>query len=245
MTGVLDGRVAIVTGAARGQGLAEAKKFLAEGASVVLVDKLGDVGRDAVASLGPNARFVEADVSSAEAWSIVVDETLAAFGGIDILVNNAGVHLNRSFDDTDESTMRFIMDTNLMGPFLGMRAVVPHMRTRGGGAIVNTSSASAFKAIPLSSAYVSAKFALRGLTRTTALELGPDHIRVNAVCPGLIRSSMSATLLRYHEDEMTAAIPLGFVGEPEDVADLVCFLVSDAARYITGGEYLIDGGSLA
>jgi len=245
VTGVLDGRVAIVTGAARGQGLAEATKFLAEGASVVLVDKLGDVGREAAASLGAAAHFVEADVTSPDAWAIIVDETLSLFGGIDVLVNNAGVHLNRSFDDTDESTMRFIMDTDFMAPFLAMRAVVPHMRVRGGGSIVNTSSASAFKAIPLSSAYVSAKFALRGLTRAAALELGPDRIRVNAVCPGLIRTAMSATLLRYHEDEMTAAIPLGFVGEPGDVAELVCFLVSDAARYITGAEYLIDGGALA
>jgi 3alpha(or 20beta)-hydroxysteroid dehydrogenase len=243
--GVLEQRVAIVTGAARGQGLAEAQRFVTEGASVVLVDRLDDELQEATAALGPSARCVVGDVGSADVWSDVVQTTTSAFGGVDILVNNAGVHVNRSFDDTDEQTFRAVLDTNLVGAFLGTKAVTPSMRARGGGAIVNTSSAAAFKAIPMSSAYVASKFGLRGLTRATALELGPDRIRVNAICPGVVRTPMSATLLRYHEEEITPKIPLRAVAEPADIADLVLFLVSDAAAYITGGEYLIDGGSMA
>jgi 3alpha(or 20beta)-hydroxysteroid dehydrogenase len=243
--GAFDTRVAVVTGAARGQGLAEARLFVAEGASVVLVDVLGDLGRQAAQELGAGALFVEGDVASGADWTVVVDTATAAFGGVDVLVNNAGVHVNSSFDNTSEELFRRVLDTNLMGAFLGMKAVVPEMRKRGGGTIVSTASAAAFKAIPLSSAYIASKFALRGLTRAAALELGPDRIRVNCVCPGLIRTAMSERLLQYHEEEIVPTIPLRRVGKPEDVAELVLFLASEAAGFITGVEYLIDGGSMA
>ncbi|ONH27100.1 SDR family NAD(P)-dependent oxidoreductase [Pseudofrankia asymbiotica] len=243
--GVLDGRVAIVTGAARGQGLAEAERFVAEGASVVLVDRLGEQGKAAADGLGTAARFVGGDVAAEQTWAQAVDVATAEFGGLDILVNNAGIMVSRGLVDTDEATFRDVLDTNLVGAFLGIRAVVPAMRARGGGAIVNTSSAAGIKAIPMGSAYVASKFGLRGLSRAAALELGRDRIRVNCVCPGLVRTEMAADLLRYHEREALSRIPLGFAAEATDVADLVLFLVSDASRAITGGEYLIDGGAIA
>jgi len=243
--GVLDGKVAVVTGAARGQGLAHARRFAAEGASVVMVDVLGTEGKEAAQTMGQAAVFVERDVALAEAWDHIVDTAVSSFGGIDILVNNAGIHVNRAFEDTDEATFRRVLDTNLLGTFLGMKAVVPAMKARGGGSIVNTASAASFKAVPLSSAYVASKFAVRGLTRSAAMELGPFGIRVNSVSPGLIRSPMSEVLLRYHEDELVPNIPLGRVGTPDDVAELMLFLVSDASKFISGTDHLIDGGTLA
>jgi 3alpha(or 20beta)-hydroxysteroid dehydrogenase len=243
--GVLDGKVAIVTGAARGQGLAEATRFVAEGASVVLTDVLVDEGREAAAGLGPAARFVSHDITSADAWAEVVASTSAAFGGIDILVNNAGIHLQRAFEDTDEAAFRRVLDTNLVGAFLGTKAVVAPMRERGGGAIVNIASIAAMRAVPASAAYVSAKFGLRGLTRATAMELGPYGIRVNAVCPGMIRTPMTDAVVDEREPTLAAGLPLRRIGEPDDVADVVLFLVSDASRWVTGAEHVVDGGSLA
>jgi 3alpha(or 20beta)-hydroxysteroid dehydrogenase len=243
--GLLGGKVAIVTGAARGQGLAEAERFAAEGASVVLVDRLEEPGRAAAERLGGAARFVPGDVADERTWADAVAVATEEFGGVDILVNNAGVMVSRSLVDTDAATFRDVLDTNLVGAFLGIRAVVPAMRARGGGAIVNTASAAGIKAIPNGSAYVASKFGLRGLSRAAALELGRYQIRVNCVCPGLVRTEMAADLLRYHEKEALAQIPLGIAAEAGDVADLVLFLVSDASRAISGGEYLIDGASLA
>ena len=243
--GVLDGKVAIVTGAARGQGLAEATRFVAEGASVVLTDVLVDEGREAAAGLGPAARFVSHDITSADAWAEVITSTSAAFGGIDILVNNAGIHLQRAFEDTDEAAFRRVLDTNLVGAFLGIKAVVAPMRERGGGAIVNIASIAAMRAVPASAAYVSAKFGLRGLTRATAMELGPYGIRVNAVCPGMIRTPMTDAVVDEREPALAAGLPLRRIGEPDDVADVVLFLVSDASRWVTGAEHVVDGGSLA
>ncbi|MGD9795360.1 MAG: SDR family NAD(P)-dependent oxidoreductase [Acidimicrobiia bacterium] len=243
--GVLEQRVAIVSGGARGQGLAHAQRFVAEGASVVIIDLLAEEGERAAGELGEAARFVCGNVADAMCWAEAVETAVSAFGGLDILVNNAGKHVNRSFDDTDEAVFRSMLDNNLMGAFLGTRAVVPEMRRRGGGAIVNISSASGFKAIMMSTGYVTAKFAVRGLTRATALELADDGIRVNCVGPGLIRTEMSRALLKWHADDVLPKIPLKRAAEPEEVSELVLFLVSDASRYITGGEYLIDGGSLA
>jgi 3alpha(or 20beta)-hydroxysteroid dehydrogenase len=243
--GVLDGKVAVVTGAARGQGLAEAERFVAEGASVVLVDRLADLGKAAAERLGDAARFVAGDVADEATWAAALAVATDEFGGLDILVNNAGIMVSRSLVDTDEATFRGVLDSNLVGAFLGIRAVVPAMRARGGGAIVNTASAAGIKAIPMGSAYVASKFGLRGLSRAAAIELGRYQIRVNCVCPGLVRTEMAADLLRYHEKEALAQIPLGVPAEASDVADLVLFLVSDAARAISGGEYLIDGASIA
>ncbi|MBL7490168.1 SDR family oxidoreductase [Frankia sp. AgB1.9] len=243
--GVLADKVAIISGAARGQGLAEAERFVAEGASVVLVDRLAEAVEAAAGRLGDAARFVAGDVADERTWTEAVALATDELGGVDILVNNAGVMVSRSLVDTDEATFRDVLDTNLVGAYLGIRAVVPAMRARGGGAIVNTASAAGLKAIPMGSAYVASKFGLRGLSRAAALELGRHQIRVNCVCPGLVRTEMAADLLRYHEKEALANIPLGIAAEASDVADLVLFLVSDAARAISGGEYLIDGASIA
>ena len=160
-------------------------------------------------------------------------------------MNNAGIHLQRAFEDTDEAAFRRVLDTNLVGAFLGIKAVVAPMRERGGGAIVNIASIAAMRAVPASAAYVSAKFGLRGLTRATAMELGPYGIRVNAVCPGMIRTPMTDAVVDEREPALAAGLPLRRIGEPDDVADVVLFLVSDASRWVTGAEHVVDGGSLA
>ncbi len=243
--GVLVGKVAIVTGAAHGQGLAEAARFVAEGASVVLTDVLGDEGTAAAATLGANARFVTHDITSAADWDTVVDTAVREFGGLDILVNNAGIHVVRPIEDTDEATFRRVLDINLVGAFLGIQAATPALRTRGGGSIVNIASIAGLKAVPVSVAYVTSKFGLRGLTRSAAAELGVYGIRVNAVCPGVIRTEMTRAVLDDREARVASVIPLRRVGEPEEVADLVLFLASEASRWITGAEHVIDGGSMA
>ena len=246
MGSLLDGKVALITGAARGQGLAEAERFVAEGASVVLTDVLVDDGVAAAARLGEAARFVEHDVRSAEAWAAAVAVAVEEFGGLDILVNNAGVYGQVPFEALDEATFRRFIDINLVGTFLGMQAAVPLMKARGGGAIVNISSLAGLHAVAGASAYSASKFAVRGLSRTAAAELGPYGIRVNIVCPGIIRTPMiDGALAARNEDELSAHLPLRRIGEPADVAELVLFLTSDASRFITGTEHVIDGGSMA
>ena len=243
--GTFAGKVAIVTGAARGQGLVEAERFVAEGASVVLTDVLADEGAAAAARLGASARFVEHDITSADAWATVVATAVDMFGGLDILVNNAGIHVQRAIEETDEATFRRVIEVNLVGAFLGIQAATPALKARGGGSIVNIASIAGLKAVPVSVAYISSKFGLRGLTRSAALELGPSGIRVNAVCPGVIRTPMTERLIVDREDEVALAIPLRRIGEPIDIAEVVLFLASDAASFVTGGEYVVDGGSMA
>jgi len=243
--GVLDGKVAIITGAARGQGAAEARSFSAEGARVVLTDVLDAEGGALVAEIGGGARFVHHDVSQEREWAAVVHETLRAFGRVDILVNNAGIHWIRPLEEETTEGFERIWRVNLLGPFLGMRAVVAPMRAAGGGSIVNISSTAGMVGLPGHSAYGAAKWGLRGLTKTAALELGTDSIRVNSVHPGAIKTAM----LPADRDELGegrfAGLPLGRAGEATEVAALVTFLASDASAYMTGAELVIDGGSTA
>lgn len=243
--GQLDGKVALVTGAARGQGLAEATRFVAEGAAVVLTDVLVDEGAAAAAALGERARFIAHDVRSGEAWAEVVAFAVQEFGGVDILVNNAGVYGQVPLPELDETTFRRFLDINLVGPFLGIQSVTPSMIERGGGAIVNISSLAGLYAVPFAAAYTTSKFGLRGLTRAAAKELGPHGIRVNTICPGIIRTPMIAGTVEEREHEVAAGLPVRRIGEAEDVANLVLFLVSEQSSFITGTEHVIDGGSRA
>ena len=244
--GRLEGKVAVITGAARGQGEAEARLFVAEGARVVLTDVLADEVTAVAASLGDAAVATAHDVSDEAAWAAVVELATSRFGGIDVLVNNAAIHRIRPLLEETAPDLRRIMDVNLIGPVLGMQAVVPAMQARGGGAVVNISSLAAHNGFWGHSAYGSTKWALRGVSRTAAVELGPLGIRVNSVYPGMVETAMLPPAGDPGTDAArTAHVPLGRVGQPTEIAEAVLFLASDASSYMTGAELVIDGGSLA
>jgi 3alpha(or 20beta)-hydroxysteroid dehydrogenase len=241
----LIGKVAIVTGAARGQGRAIAQRLARAGVKVIAGD-LTDEGLDLLASeLGQGVLTAPLDVRDEGSWGRIVERGLSHFGRIDILVNNAGV-LRRSplLEETVE-VFEDVWRTNCLGAFLGIRAVVPSMRTSGGGSIVNTSSTAGISAWPDHAAYGSSKWAVRGLTRVAALELARDGIRVNALLPGPIATPMVIDPADPGAGERLSQTPLGRIGQPADVADAVLFLVSAHSSFITGTELVIDGGQTA
>jgi 3alpha(or 20beta)-hydroxysteroid dehydrogenase len=243
-TGRLAGKVAIVTGAARGQGEAEARLFAREGASVVATDVLGDlvtkVAED-IAADGFPVIALEHDISDPQSWDSVIAATVERFGGLDILVNNAAIHWTRPLADETQSDLRRMLDVNLIGPILGMQRAVEAMRASDGGSIVNISSYAGLRGIHAHGAYGASKWALRGVTKTAAIEFGPLGVRVNSVHPGSIETAM---LPDYDEDPSVrfAHVPVGRVGQSEEVAELVLFLASDASSYLTGAEIAVDGG---
>jgi 3alpha(or 20beta)-hydroxysteroid dehydrogenase len=239
--GRLDGKVALVTGAARGIGEATARRFVAEGATVVLADKRDDVGQAVADEIG--ARYVSLDVTSELDWAAAVD----GIGGIDVLVNNAGIMRVAPLLETDLDTFRKVLDTNLVSAFLGMKAVVPSMQARGGGSIVNFSSPQGLEGRHGMSAYTASKFGVRGLTRTAAMELGELGIRVNAVLPGPTRTPMTAREGWADEDydAVYGGYPLGRMAQPEEIAAVCVFLASDESSFCTGADFVADGGVLA
>lgn len=243
--GRLDGKVAIITGAARGMGAAHARRFCAEGARVVLTDLAADAGQSLADALGAAAAFVAHDVASESDWARVVDTASTRFGGLDIVVNNAGVHWTRALEDETVEGMRGAFDVNLLGTFLGIRSAVAPMRARGGGSIINICSLAGTTGLGWHSAYGSSKWAVRGLSRTAANEFGPDRIRVNAVMPGAVDTTMLPPDRDGLGDARFARLPLARAGQPDEVSALVLFLASDESSYITGGEFAVDGGSSA
>jgi 3alpha(or 20beta)-hydroxysteroid dehydrogenase len=240
--GQLEGKVAIITGAGRGQGLAEAKLFIKEGALVVATDVVPEAG-EAIGRLGEKAAFFHHDVVSESAWAEVVAATLSRFGRIDILVNNAGIYQPASLQDTDRVALERHIQINQVGPFLGMRAVLDAMRDGGGGSIVNISSVAAFKGLPGQIAYSTTKWALRGMTKSAASDLAPFGIRVNSVHPGLIDTPMIADISQEKLSFFSSLIPLGRPGKAPEVATAVLWLASDASSYVTGAELAVDGGT--
>ncbi|MER5460255.1 glucose 1-dehydrogenase [Streptomyces sp. NPDC002668] len=247
--GKLDGRVVLITGAARGQGEQEARLLAAEGAKVVLADVLDDQGEAVAKELGEDtAAYVHLDVSREADWIAAVAAAKNAFGKIDGLVNNAGILRFNELVSTPLEEFQQIIQVNQIGCFLGIRNVAPEIEAAGGGTIVNTASYTAMTGMAGVGAYAATKHAILGLTRVAALELAARKIRVNAVCPGAVDTPMSnpggvdpAAVGELHRK----LVPLGRVGEPEEVAKLVLFLSSEDSSYITGQPFVIDGGWLA
>ena len=242
----LDGKVAIVTGAARGQGEAEARRFVAEGAKVLLTDVLDDEGSAVAADLGEAAAYRHLDVTSEQEWVAAVEDCEARFGAVSILVNNAGILDFSPIEKQDVERFRKVVDVNLTGTMLGMKSVASSMKRAGGGSIVNISSNSGIWGIPMAGAYSASKWAVRGLSKTGALELGKHGIRVNSVHPGGVDTPMvRAPGYEPNDTAWAKNLPLGRFGQPDEIAAVVAFLASDEAGYVTGAEWSVDGGATA
>jgi 3alpha(or 20beta)-hydroxysteroid dehydrogenase len=238
----LDGLVAIITGAARGQGEAEARLLAAHGARVVLTDVLADQGAAVAADIGDTARFVAHDVSSPEGWQEVVEASNAAFGRVDILVNNAAISRPVKLEATEPELFDQIYRVNQFGVYLGMRAVLEPMRAVGGGSIINISSVAGLRGTSTLFAYTATKWAVRGMTKSAALELARYNIRVNAIFPGVIDTPMNYDNPPRMNEVLVKTTPMRRMGEPNEIAEAVLFLASPASSFATGAELAIDGG---
>jgi 3alpha(or 20beta)-hydroxysteroid dehydrogenase len=240
-----ENRTVIVTGGARGLGASHARGFVAEGANVVIADVLDGEGRKLAGELGEHAIFSHLDVTSDREWAATVAAAEDAFGPVSVLVNNAGIVRFGRIADTEPAAWRQVIDINLTGSYLGIRAVVPSMRKAGSGAIVNTSAGAGMTATSGVGAYAASKWAVRGMTKTAALELARDNIRVNSIHPGSVLTPMVG-------GSEAAAVGAGAVrdlaiprvAEPEEITQLVLFVASDAASFSTGSEFIADGGQL-
>ncbi|MEX2100175.1 MAG: glucose 1-dehydrogenase [Acidimicrobiia bacterium] len=240
----VDGKVALVTGAARGQGEAEARFLARAGARVVVTDVLDGQGEAVASEIGDAARYVRLDVGDEESWAAAVATAVAEFGRLDVLVNNAGILQTAPLEEQTLEGFEAIVRVNLYGVFNGMRAVIGPMRAVGGGSIVNISSEAGLTGLPRYTAYGATKWAVRGLTKTAALELGRDGIRVNSVHPGIVDTPMLVGEGLVLSDGNIPMVRIGRYGVPDDIAQLVLFLASDASSYITGAEVHINGGGL-
>jgi 3alpha(or 20beta)-hydroxysteroid dehydrogenase len=234
VAGRFEGAVVVVTGAGGGQGRAEAKRFALEGAHVLATDIDEAATAETVRGMGHRGVAVRHDIASEDEWSMVVATALQTWGQIDVLVNNAGIYWQKSIESETVDGFRRMLDVNLLGAFLGTRAVIAPMRAAGGGAIVNVSSTAGCAGFPQHVAYGAAKWGLRGLTRTAAVELGPLGIRVNCVIPGAVDTAMRPP------DAPTTSR----VASAEEIAAIVCFVASSDAATITGSDLLADGGFL-
>jgi 3alpha(or 20beta)-hydroxysteroid dehydrogenase len=242
MAGRLEGKVALISGASKGQGEAEARLFLAEGAAVVLGDVLDTEGEAVAASLGDRARYVHLDVSNEDDWQQAVRAAGDTFGGLDVLINNAGIIRIGMMADVSLDEYMSVINVNQIGCWLGMKSASAVMRA--GGSIINISSMNGVMPGAGIMSYVASKFAIRGMTKAAALELGPKGIRVNSIHPGAILTDMARAGLAGIPGNPLAKLPIPRIGEPEEVARLALFLASDESSYSTGSEFVIDGGWL-
>ena len=244
--GRLEGKTALITGGARGQGAAEAKLFAEEGANVVLTDVLDEEGEQTAAEAG--GTFLHHDVTSEEEWASVVSRAVELHGGIDVLINNAGIYIPTPLVGGDLGDYRRVIEVNQVGVYLGMREVAPVMIERGGGSIINISSIGGLRGTGVAFGYTASKWAVRGMTKSAAVALGRYGIRVNSVHPGPIETAMLHQIPAVEAggiDELLQRVPLGRVAEAEEVAKLTLFLASDESSYSTGSEFVIDGGMMA
>jgi 3alpha(or 20beta)-hydroxysteroid dehydrogenase len=244
--GRLDGKVALITGAARGQGAEEARLFAAEGASVVLTDVLDDEGKATAAEIGASATFHHHDVTSEAEWTSVVAAVLDEHGQLDVLINNAGIFAINPMVLTTEEEYRRVVDVNQLGTFLGMKSVATTMVERQSGSIINISSVAGLGGSPGMISYAASKWAVRGMTRSAAMELAAFNVRVNSIHPGIIETPMLDEFSRWGiMPQVMERIPMGRTAEALEVAKLALFLASDDSAYCTGSEFTIDGGMKA
>lgn len=244
----IDGRTAIVTGGARGIGAAVTRTLLAMGAKVIIADILEEQGTALAAELGPNTRFKRLDVTNEKSWADLIAFASTWQPSIDILVNAAGVAITHAIEDFPLDDFQKVLNINLIGPFLGMKAVAPLMREQGRGSIVNVASIDGAQGANSMAAYASSKWGLRGLSKVAAMELGLCGIRVNTICPGPVNTPM----LNPHQKDLSeiepnhphmARMPLRRIGDPMEMARACAFLVSDASSFITGTDVTVDGGT--
>jgi 3alpha(or 20beta)-hydroxysteroid dehydrogenase len=238
------GKVALITGAARGMGASHGRVLAAHGASVVIADLLEDEGRALAARINAEAgtevaMFADLDVTDYASWERAVGAAVDRFGRLDVLVNNAGIFTRGSVEDADVDEWRRTIDIDLTGNFLGMKAAVPHMKAAG-GSIINISSIAGLVGFKNRAAYAAAKWGVQGLTKTSAMDLGPYGIRVNSVHPGSVRTPMTEGLARGF-----GQIPLGRDADTQEISDLILFLASDESRFMTGASLAVDGGVTA
>ena len=243
--GRLTEKVAIITGAAGGIGAAAARLFVAEGARVVIADISDTPGRQLAQELGERAVFQKLDVTQEAAWVSTVELALRRFHKLNVLINNAGVFVPKPFLETTLEEWDAHYRVNQWGIYLGMRAVVDSMRAAGAGSIVNTSSGASARGFPGMFAYAATKWAVRGMSKAAALDLAPFKIRVNCIMPGIVDTPMYRSNGPERYAQINADVPLGRRGQPTEIAELMAFLVSDAAAYFTGADFIIDGGVLA
>jgi len=249
MTGRIQDKVAIVSGGAQGIGEAIVRRFVAEGAKVVVADMQEAKGQALAEELGSAATFVRIDVSSTDDWGKAVETALKAFGRIDILVNNAGGAAGAGLlMNETEAAHRRTVDVNVTGVWAGMRAVLPTMIAQGGGSIVNISSMDGLVGVAEMATYAASKFAVTGMTRSLALEVGKDGVRVNSVHPGMIETPLTRgapPASRMRIDRSVAHQPIPRMGKPEEIASAVLFFASDESLFCTGSALLVDGGHIA
>jgi 3alpha(or 20beta)-hydroxysteroid dehydrogenase len=247
--GKLDGKVALITGGARGMGKSHVRHLVAEGARVVFGDVLDDAGKAVAEKLGDVARYVHHDVTSESAWASIVESTLDTFGRLDVLVNNAGILQHAKIADTSVDDFRRVLEVNVIGAWLGIKSVIDPMTAAGGGSIVNISSIEGFTGAAGLSAYSASKFAIRGVTKAAAQELGRFGIRVNSIHPGGIMTPMAMQAASSFTDldglGFVAKMPIPRFGESIEISRLVAFLASDESSYSTGSEFIADGGILS
>ena len=242
--GRLDGKVALITGGARGQGEAEGQRFREEGAEVYLTDVLIEQGQAAAAAIG--ATFIEHDVTDSDAWSRAIERIEKEKGRLDVLVNNAGIFQMKGMVETERELWDRTIAINQTGVFLGLQAVAPVMIRQGSGSMINISSVAGLRGSGGAFAYGASKWAVRGMTKSAAQELSPHGVRVNSIHPGIIETAMVDEFSRKGINErVRQQIPMGHYAEVSEVANLALFLASDESRYCSGSEFVVDGGLTA